>query len=392
MADMFDKEELSTVAGLFSNTLAVAEAERQAQQEAAFKRYSGGGAGQNPLALLSGLAGMFGTAAGQELRGAGGFESPTVQLASVREQARKQFDTNTPQGLIQYAQFLNQNGDAAGARQAIMLAQAQVQRGATLGKTQEEVRLMGREIKEIGVPNNPELIQRAVVDKDGNIIARVGEPYSRFSQKTSIDARNVMDTRGKAFEAADTETLKKVRTEAGAASGQLSLIAQARENLPSAVVGQGLPALIRGLNTQLAPLGINTEQVAGTRNLEQALKSIIAQGIKQYGANPSTVDLQFAVSAAADIKDPLQAISATLNYLEKRAKLSVNKADAAEQYLLKNQNLAGFEKQWTEQSLRSMLPKPPEQAITLLLSNPALATQFDAKYGEGASKQYLGKK
>ena len=389
---MFDKEELSTVAGLFSNTLAVAEAERQAQQEAAFKRYSGGGAGQNPLALLSGLAGMFGTAAGQELRGAGGFESPTVQLASVREQARKQFDTNTPQGLIQYAQFLNQNGDAAGARQAIMLAQAQVQRGATLGKTQEEVRLMGREIKEIGVPNNPELIQRAVVDKDGNIIARVGEPYSRFSQKTSIDARNVMDTRGKAFEAADTETLKKVRTEAGAASGQLSLIAQARENLPSAVVGQGLPALIRGLNTQLAPLGINTEQVAGTRNLEQALKSIIAQGIKQYGANPSTVDLQFAVSAAADIKDPLQAISATLNYLEKRAKLSVNKADAAEQYLLNNKNLAGFEKQWTEQSLRSMLPKPPEQAITLLLSNPALATQFDAKYGEGASKQYLGKK
>ena len=392
MADMFDKEELSTVAGLFSNTLAVAEAERQDQQEAAYKRFSGAAGTQNPFGGLAGLSGMFGTAAGQELRGAGGFESPTVQLASVREQARKQFDTNTPQGLIQYAQFLNQNGDAAGARQAIMLAQAQVQRGATSGKTQEEVRLMGREIKEIGVPNNPELIQRAVVDKDGNIIARVGEPYSRFSQKTTIDARNVTDTRGKAFEAADPEALKDYRKESRAASGQLFLIAQARENLPRAVVGQGLPALIRGLNTQLAPLGINTEQVAETRNLEQALKSIIAQGIKQYGANPSTVDLQFAVSAAADIKDPVEAIKATLNYLEKRAKGNVNKADAAEQYLLDNKNLAGFEKQWTEQSLRSMLPKPPEQAITLLLSNPALATQFDAKYGEGASKQYLGKK
>ncbi len=119
-------------------------------------------------------------------------------------------------------------------------------------------------------------------------------------------------------------------------------------NLPTAVVGQGLPTIIRGLNTQLAPLGINTEQVANTRNLEQALKSIIAQGIKQYGANPSTVDLQFAVSAAADIKDPIQAISATLNYLEKRAKGSINKADAAEQYLLQNGNLAGFERKWTE--------------------------------------------
>ena len=392
MADMFDKEELSIVSGLFPNTLAIAEAEKLGQQEAAYKRFSGAAGTQNPFGGLAGLSGMFGTAAGQELRGLAGVQSPTMQLVSLRDRAAKQFDTSTPEGLVQMAQFLNQQGDAAGARQAIMVAQGQAQRGAALGKTQEEVRLMGREIKEIGVPNNPELIQRAVVDKDGNIIARVGEPYSRFSQKTTIDARNVTDTRGKAFEAADPEALKDYRKESRAASGQLFLIAQARENLPRAVVGQGLPALIRGLNTQLAPLGINTEQVAETRNLEQALKSIIAQGIKQYGANPSTVDLQFAVSAAADIKDPLEAIKATLSYLEKRAKGNVNKADAAEQYLLNNKNLAGFEKQWTEQSLRSMLPKPPEQAITLLLSNPALATQFDAKYGEGASKQYLGKK
>lgn len=349
MADMFDKEELSTVAGLFSNTLAVAEAERQAQQEAAYKRFSGAAGTQNPFAGLAGLSGMFGTAAGQELRGLGGFQSPTVQIASLREQAKQQFDTNTPEGLIQYAQFLNKQGDTAGARQAVMLAQAQAQRSAQLGKTQEEVRLAGREIKEIGVPNNPELIQKAVVDKDGNIISRIGEPYSRFSQKTTIDARTTPDTRGKAFEAADTESLKKYRTEAAAAAGQLSLITQARENLPGAVVGQGIPAVIRAVNNQLAPLGINTDQVAKSRNLEQALKSIIAQGIKQYGANPSTVDLQFAVSAAADIKDPLEAIRATLNYLETRAKSSVNKADAADMYLLKNNNLAGFEKQWTEQ-------------------------------------------
>ena len=35
MADMFDKEELSLVGGLFTNTLATAEAEKLAQQEAA---------------------------------------------------------------------------------------------------------------------------------------------------------------------------------------------------------------------------------------------------------------------------------------------------------------------------------------------------------------------
>lgn len=392
MADMFDKEELSIVGGLFPNTLATAEAERQSQQEAAFRRYSGGGAAQNPLALLSGLSGMFGTAAGQELRGLGGFQSPTVQLSSIREQARKQFDTNTPEGLIQYAQFLNQNGDAAGARQAVILAQAQAQRVATLEKTEAETVRAGRERDPeiIRLQNTRDALEQQFGPKDRRVVelTKIIEGKSKAGQTTI----QMPDTRGKAFEAADPDALKDYRKESRAASGQLFLIAQARENLPRAVVGQGLPTIIRGLNKQLAPLGINTEQVAETRNLEQALKSIIAQGIKQYGANPSTVDLQFAVSAAADIQDPVEAIKATLNYLEKRAKGNVNKADAAEQYLLDNKNLAGFEKKWTEQSLRSMLPKPPEQAITLLLSNPALATQFDAKYGEGASKQYLGKK
>lgn len=170
------------------------------------------------------------------------------------------------------------------------------------------------------------------------------------------------DTRGKAFEAADPESLKEYRKESRAAAGQLNLITQARENLPGAVVGQGIPALVRAVNAQLAPLGINTDQVAKSRNLEQALKSIIAQGIKQYGANPSTVDLQFAVQAATNIQDPLEAIRATLNYLETRAKASVNKADAAEQYLLKNNNLAGFEKQWTEQVTG---PKPKGKTRTL---------------------------
>ena len=149
---MFDKEELSIVGGLFPNALATAEAEKQAQQKLAYERFSGGGGGQNPLANLAGLAGMFGTAAGQELRGLAGAQSPTMQLASLRNQATKQFDTNTPEGLIQMAQFLNQQGDAAGARQAVMLAQGQAQRMATLEKTGAETTRALRE--KIGTPEN----------------------------------------------------------------------------------------------------------------------------------------------------------------------------------------------------------------------------------------------
>jgi hypothetical protein len=197
-----------------------------------------------------------------------------------------------------------------------------------------------------------ELLKAGVPANDPRILA-----YDDAIEATGVKGKKAIakagapgggpDTSNKAFEAADPEALKEYRTQSRAAAGQLTMITQARENLPTAVTGQGLPSLIRGLNAQLAPLGINTDTVASTRNLEQALKSIIAQGIKQYGANPSTVDLQFAVQAAADIKDPLQAISATLNYLETRAKNSVDKADAAEQYLIEKKNLAGFEKQWT---------------------------------------------
>ena len=149
---MFDKEELSIVSGLFPNTLAIAEAEKLGQQEAAYKRFSGAAGTQNPFAGLAGLSGMFGTAAGQELRGLTGVQSPTTRLASLREQAAQQFNPNSPDGLVQMAQFLNQNGDSAGARQAIMLAQGQAQRSATLEKTGAETARALRE--KIGTPEN----------------------------------------------------------------------------------------------------------------------------------------------------------------------------------------------------------------------------------------------
>jgi len=138
MADMFDKEELSIVSGLFPNTLAVAEAEKLAQQEAAYKRFSGAAGTQNPFAGLAGLSGMFGTAAGQELRGLAGVQSPTTRLASLREQAAQQFDPNTPNGLAQIAQFLNQNGDSAGARQAVMLLQGQQMKNQQMATLQSQ--------------------------------------------------------------------------------------------------------------------------------------------------------------------------------------------------------------------------------------------------------------
>jgi hypothetical protein len=282
---------------------------------------------------------------------------PELEKVSAIKQLSSQFDLTSPTGMREFAQALQQIApneammaakradEMAAATGKATLTQAQTVKAlreqriptSTLGKLQFE----RQELLDAGLsPNDPRVLAY------DDAIKATGLPGKKDIAKAGAPGGGP-DTSNKAFEAADPEALKDYRTQARAAAGQLTMITQARENLPTAVTGQGLPSLIRGLNAQLAPLGINTETVASTRNLEQALKSIIAQGIKQYGANPSTVDLQFAVQAAADIKDPLQAISATLNYLETRAKNSVDKADAAEQYLIEKKNLAGFEKQWT---------------------------------------------
>jgi hypothetical protein len=133
MADMFDKEELGIVSSLFGVSPAM---QNKAMQQAAYKR--GTEAGQNLLGGVLGNVGMFSEAAGQGLRGGLGVQTPEERMMGIRQQAQQQFDTNTPQGLLQMADFLNSQGDAAGARQAVMLAQGQQQRMSTLQKTQFE--------------------------------------------------------------------------------------------------------------------------------------------------------------------------------------------------------------------------------------------------------------
>lgn len=133
MADMFDKEELSIVGSLFG---ASPEVMQIAREKAAFTQ--GTQAGQNLLGGILGNVGMFAERGAAGLRSGLNAPSPEERIVNLRQQATQQFDTNTPEGLYQMAQFLNQQGDAAGARQAIMVAQGQQQRMATLGKTVAE--------------------------------------------------------------------------------------------------------------------------------------------------------------------------------------------------------------------------------------------------------------
>jgi hypothetical protein len=358
MADMFDKEELSIVGGLFPNALATAEAEKLAQQESAYKRFSGAAGTQNPFGGLAGLSGMFGTAAGQELRGLAGAQSPTMQLVSLRDQAAKQFDTRTPQGLIQMAQFLNQQGDAAGARQAIMVAQGQNRRALEAEKLQGEIGIQGREIKEIGVPNNPDLLQKAVVDKEGNIIRRVGEPYNRFTNKQNIS----VDAKG------ETEFVKKL---AGLDAKRVNDAADARDNAIAGLtnlnqlsslnekdlIGGAFATTRVGAVNFLNTLGLtgaaDIDKLARSEQYAKTASDLVLQTLGgRLGAGFSNEDRKFIEKIVPQLENSATARRQLLTFMQTKFTNVVNEADRLETYARENNSLKGYK-------YTTPLPKAP---------------------------------
>jgi hypothetical protein len=85
-------------------------------------------------------ANVMGARGVQQLGSLFGVQDPQEQLALVRQQAQQQFDTTTPQGLMQAAKFLNEKGDAAGARQAVMAVQNLQVQQANLQDKQLDIR------------------------------------------------------------------------------------------------------------------------------------------------------------------------------------------------------------------------------------------------------------
>ena len=340
MADLFDKEELGVVGSLFGTS---PEGIALSRERAAYTQ--GSQAGTNLLGGILGQVGTFAERGATGLRQAFGQQNPEERIASLRQQAAQQFDPNSPDGLAQIAQFLNQNGDSAGARQAVMLAQGQMQKTATLGKTMEETRILGRKEIEVGVPGNPEMVQKILVDKDGNMIKKLGDPYSRFSQKTNISVtnqgpKNVLEvdldqakTYAKALEASSKTlpTLDRMQTliDNGIISGTVA-------NARTATLGvlQGL-----GANTDKA-----TQSLANTEAYQKELINLLQGVIKQYGTNPSNIDVKTALQGLPEAVKSPAGVQKVLTTLVNSNRDTYNEAKTGLDYYRRNQgSFTGYE-------------------------------------------------
>lgn len=342
MADMFDKEELGVVSSLFGMSPAM---QNKAMQQAAYKR--GTEAGQNLLGGVLGNVGMFSEAAGQGLRSGLGVQTPEDRIAAIREQA-KQFNDNTPEGLVRMAEFLNQQGDAAGARQAILLAQGQAQKSATLSKTTEETRILGRKEIEVGVPGNPEMVQKVLVDKDGNVLKTLGDPYSRFSQKTNIS----VDAGGesefvKKLAGLDAKTVKEAmdtRTDAINSLKNLNTLATLNDQeLISGTYASGRVGASNLLNT----LGLATDKeatrLASSEQFQKVGKDLILQTLGgKLGAGFSNDDRKFIEALVPSLENSPAARRQLIDFMQKKFGNIVTEVNNLENYAREKKVLGGY--------------------------------------------------
>lgn len=123
-----------------------------------------------------------------------GVQDVELQAQSIATQLASQFDLSSPSGMTKFAQALREKAQETGlttlngfSDRAGQRALSMAKTAGEISKTEKETRLMGREFENLGVEGNPELVQKAVVDKDGNIIANVGSPMSRYTSKSNLN-------------------------------------------------------------------------------------------------------------------------------------------------------------------------------------------------------------
>lgn len=317
---MFDKEELSIVGSLFG---ASPEAMQIAREKAAFTQ--GTQAGQNLLGGILGNVGMFAERGAAGLRGALGVQLPEERIAGLRQQASQQFDTNTPEGLYQMAQFLNQQGDPAGARQAIMVAQGQQQRMATLGQTMATTQAKLRE----PLPDIAKLQAYRT-----NLVAQFGEDDPRVKEvdaiikakatpagtKVDIDLSGLTQlfARKEAEASAKdiTDQISKAQDQLKTGSKVFRDITEIEQILPNAFTGQ-FANFSKTASKTLSALGIPISDKASNTEVLQALtNNLVLPAVKQLPGSLAAKELAFLQQTKPEALQEPATIKRLLNMIK----------------------------------------------------------------------------
>lgn len=327
-------------------------ADLQAQQRAAGTMAAGPGTMLNPsLAPLYAQAAQQGQLLGEGVRAVAGLlgvEDP--ELAKIRDvQAmRANYDTSSAAGLRAFARDLAEKGYTDLAIQAATRADQMAKALLDQNKVAEETRLLGREIKEIGIPGNPEMVIKAAVDKDGRIINYIGQPYSRFTSKTNVN----VDTAGesefvKQLGKNDANTVTDaMKTRSDAINSIKNLNTLAVLNDQELISGTYASGRVGAANL-LQTLGLATEKdtarLATSEQFQKVGRDLILQTLGgKLGAGFSNEDRKFIESLIPSLENSPKARRELINFMQTKFTNIVDEVNNLETYAREKKGLGGY--------------------------------------------------
>jgi len=313
---------------------------------------------QAKMSIYQGSAGL-----GRGIQQLLGGDEQLNRATKVRQLASR-FDITSPNGLRQFAEAVSPFAPDV-AQQAIKRSDEIITKGlqqgklvSETGKLDTETRLYGREIKEIGVPDNPELVQKAVVDKEGNIISRVGQPYSRFSQKTTnitnlpAGETEFVKKLGKNDADTVTETMKTRATSLETIKSLEQLRSLSNQELITGTLATGRV----GAANLLATLGLASKadvtRISTSQQYDKVAKDVIFQTLGgKLGAGFSNEDRRFIEALIPQLETSPDARRQLISYMIDKNTLIVNEATRLENYGREKNSLKGFDYKIPRESL-----------------------------------------
>jgi hypothetical protein len=215
----------------------------------------------------------------------------------------------------------------------------------------EETRILGRKEIEIGVdPKNPEMVQKALVDKDGNVLKMLGTPYSKFTQK-STNITNIPPGESefvKQLGKNDAQTVTKAMETRDTAISTLQSLAKLEslnnQQLISGTFATGRVGAANFLNTIGLASSADVSRISSSQQYDKVAKDVIFQTLGgKLGAGFSNEDRKFIEALIPQLETSADARRQLIAYMRSKQQLIADESTRLENYARSNRGLGGFE-------------------------------------------------